>query len=66
MCGARSWSNSTVRPLAPRAIRGTRAFVAGFPQFSTFARETFIADPAVPVAERQHRIDFWVANTDPR
>jgi hypothetical protein len=26
----------------------------------------FIADPAVPVAERQHRIDFWVANTDPR
>src|SRR6201991_171097 len=26
----------------------------------------FIADPAVPVADRQHRIDFWVANTDPR
>jgi hypothetical protein len=26
----------------------------------------FIADPAVPVADRPHRIDFFVANTDPR
>ena len=26
----------------------------------------FIADPRVPVADRPHRIDFWVANTDPR
>jgi len=26
----------------------------------------FIADPSVPVADRPHRIDFFVANTDPR
>jgi sugar phosphate isomerase/epimerase len=26
----------------------------------------FIADPAIPVADRPHRIDFFVANTDPR
>src|SRR4051812_20014552 len=26
----------------------------------------FIADPAVPVADRPHRIDYFVANTDPR
>jgi sugar phosphate isomerase/epimerase len=26
----------------------------------------FIADPAIPVDQRPHRIDFFVANTDPR